>query len=165
MASSIRSGSLKVNAQIAAILDLTRNDGSVQVDDYSAIGKSVNVPSDANLLYHQKVTVTAGSNATVDLSGSLTNALGEACVFAKVYAIMIINLNTVSGDYVDVGNSNFATWLGSATDTVKVGPKGVLLVTSPVDGHTVTASTGDILKIAAPGSNNVNVHIVVLGKS
>ena len=60
--------------------------------------------------------------------------------------------------------SNFAAWLGTATDKVKIGAKGCLLLSSPVDGYVVTNSTADVLKIANPGATAIDCSVMIVGK-
>jgi len=157
---------LKISANISGKVTKSPTDGSTQIDDYTeSLARNTEIPSDANLLYHTKMTVTNGGSQNIDLSGTLEDALGQSCVFSKVYAFLIVNLNTSTGNVVRVGNSNWATWLGSATDYVVVGPKGHLCLSSPVDGYAVTASTADILTIANPGGTSINIRVVIVGKS
>lgn len=54
--------------------------------------------------------------------------------------------------------------MANATDIVHVGPGGILILTSPVDGYAVTAATGDILKIDS-GAATINYTIVIWGRS
>jgi len=138
-------------------------DGSVQVENFF-LSFAPTVPSDTALFFHNKYAISGSGNQSIDLSGALTDLLGQSSVFTVVYGFCVINLNATPGDTIEVGNSNFAAWLGSATDKVVVGPTGCLFLFSGVGGYIVTASSADIFKIANPGSNSINVSVGILGK-
>ena len=160
--------SVAISADIVGVLTQTHTDGTIQKDVHTGQGTSV-TPSDANILYHTKVTITGSGSSTFDLSGALTNALGNAAVFSKVYAIKIENLATTTGKNIRVGNAGtgtgFYTWADAETSYVTVGASGVFLLASCVDGYAVTATTGDILKLANPGGSSIDVEVTILGKS
>lgn len=62
------------------------------------------------------------------------------------------NLDTDTGDHLLIGgaaSNQFINWVGDATDKVKLGADGIILIVSPVDGFAITASTGDLLKVEA----------------
>ena len=145
-----------------ALLTKTVADGGVITDNTKL--SSGNQPSDATIFYHDRLTVTNGSNQSLDLYGTLTDQLGNTITFAKVYGFLVVNRSTTSGDVLHVGNSNFAAYLGSATDYVIVGPGGFFMLNNPLFGYTVTTSTADIFKIANPGANNISIDIGIIGK-
>lgn len=112
--------------------------------------------------------VAASSSENLDLAGgSLTDDLNNALTFATVKAILVKahddNVNDVvvgAGTNPIVGGPFGADGSGS----VKVKPGGVFLWVAPKTGLTVTASTGDILKVANGGSGSaINYDIVILG--
>ena len=154
-------------AILHATTSKTLTDGSTQTDPLSeAQSRNVYVPSDATILYHNKFTITAAGNQQFDLSGTLKDALGQNAIYTKVYGLLVSNLDTTVGDFIWVGGggTNFETWLGATGDKIKVGPKGVLYLMSPVDGYVVTATSADILEISAPGANNIDIYVAILGK-
>jgi hypothetical protein len=153
---------LAILASISVALSDSKTDGTV----YTGTPKLVNnnLPADAAIVYHGKLTVAAGNNQSLDLSGVLTDSFGNLVTFAKVYAVLVSNLNTITGNALEIGNSNFSTWLGTATDKIKIGPKGCLLLSSPVDGYVVTNSTGDTFKIANPGATAIDCSVLIVGK-
>ena len=115
-----------------------------------------------NKVYSASLTFTG--TQSIDLSGSLVDALGNAVVFTKVKSVVIEVTTQSAGQYLLVGGdaNAFADWLAAANNKVKIGPGGVLAITSPVDGFTVTAATGDILKLDA-GANTLTVNIEITG--
>lgn len=122
----------------------------------------------ADRLYQARLTLSTSGTTSLDLSGSLTDDLGQTTVFAKVKGIAIYNRETTAGLALVIGgNANpLSTIFSDASDEVKVGPGGMFLLTSPVDGYAVTAGTGDILDITNPsGSSTVSFDIVIWGTS
>ncbi len=137
-------------------------DGSTQINDFF-LSFAPTVPSDTTIWFHNIYTIASAGSQTLDLSGALTDLLGQSCVFTKLYGMLIVNTATVAGTLIHVGNSNFAAFLGSATDLIKVGPNGGLFLFRD-DGYTVTNSTADILTIAVPGGAGVDVKVGLIGK-
>lgn len=121
----------------------------------------------ADLLWWDTRTLTATSE-DLDLAGSLLDPLSQAAMtFAKIKGIFIENTSTTSTEILIVGGAaanQFINWVGDASDAVKIGPKGVLLLWSPEDGYAVTADTGDLLKIDA-GSDTITYNIILIGTS
>mgnify|MGYP000488088098 CR=1 FL=1 len=55
---------------------------------------------------------------------------------------------------------------GSATHTVALPPGGNLILTAPASGWTVTAGTGDLLRVANSGAGtSVTFDIIIIGTS
>lgn len=139
---------------------------------------SINVPlatemqtgtsdSQSDRAYHVRATVAATSADTYDLAGTLTDAFGDTLTFVEVTAIVVYNRATTTGLTISVGGGTnaFSSWLAAANDEVKCGPSGMVVVTSPVDGHTVTAGTGDILEIDNATASSIEYDLVVIGRS
>lgn len=98
-----------------------------------------------------------------DLSGSLLDALGAACVFAKVKALLVVAAAANTGDVLVGGDANAFMFLGAAASTLTVKPGGVLCLFAPA-GYTVTAATGDILKFNVSAGTQV-FDFAILGTS
>jgi hypothetical protein len=115
----------------------------------------------ANQLYQGSLNLTAGVY-NFDLSGALTDAYGTSVAMARVKALGFQN-NSAS-NIMTLGNhatAAWATWLG-ATSTKIIRPGGWFISAAPdATGWAVTATTGDILKIAGTGTDNF--YIFVLG--
>lgn len=121
----------------------------------------------ANQLYAAQVTVPAGGNLDLDLSGGLTNFRGATITFTKVKLAV------------------FAVVAPDGTKKVWVGPQGVTNAAQlwfkgagadaaeevfrhaqhvhPDAGWTVTAGTGDKLRLANPGGADVLVDVLMVG--
>lgn len=124
----------------------------------------------ADLLFHDSRTLAQGANEDIDLDSVLVPPVGGGTFdAAEIVGFGIKNLATVAGDYITVGGAvanPFINWVSAATDEVVVGPSGVILIWSPIDGYAVTAATGDLLNVAnGSGANAITYEIVIVGRS
>ncbi|MFZ4605158.1 MAG: hypothetical protein ACOYM5_02770 [Caulobacter sp.] len=120
----------------------------------------------ADLLFSDERTLAASATENLDLAGSLTSPLGSTLTFVKVKAIMIVAAagNTNNVQVGGAASNGFTGPFADATDIVNIPPGGTLLLVHPTTGWTVTASTGDILKIAnSGGTTGVTYKVVVIG--
>jgi hypothetical protein len=111
-------------------------------------------------------TTTATTTPTdLDLAGGLTAMDGSTITMAEVVAIAIVNKSTTTSENLQIGgDANSVPIFGAVGDYAIVGPGGVFLWSSPVDGVTVTASTGDILQIAA-STGTITYDILIVGRT
>ena len=132
----------------------------------------------ADLIYTNKVTLSAASSTSIDLAGSLTDYYGATITFAKIKLIMVKNtsnaLGTPTTSTISVGGAGataFKNWITSTADdgseNVKVLVGGFLAIGSPAAaGYGVTAATADILKILNDsGASQAQYEIVIVGTS
>lgn len=122
----------------------------------------------ADLVWADINTLAASATTDVDLAGTLPGALGGTVVFVKVKAILL---------YADEGNTNnvvlggaaatqFVGPFGAATHTVAVPPGGVVVLTAPAAGWTVTAGSADFLRVAnSAAGTSVTYRLIVIGTS
>lgn len=124
--------------------------------------------SQADLVFSDERTLSASASENLDLAGTLTDAFGATITFAKIKAIMVLADAGNTNDVV-VGNAasnGFTGFFGGATHTVSVKPGGVFMIAHPGTGWTVTAGTGDILKMLnSAGTTGVTYRVVILGTS
>lgn len=122
----------------------------------------------ADLVFADERTIAASSTENLDLAGALTSPLGQTLTFVKVKTIMIV-ASSANTNNVVVGGAGSNTFIGpfaDATDKIAVPPGGILLLTHPGAGWTVTASTGDILLVGNSGSGSgVTYKVVLIGTS
>jgi hypothetical protein len=116
-----------------------------------------------DLVYHASRTLTTAASESLDLAGGITDAFGTAVTFAKVKSIVIENTSasmtlTIGGD----GTAPFETW---ASGTVLVPPLGTFALVAPGAGFTVTATTGDLLKILNSSGSSTTYKIWINGTS
>jgi hypothetical protein len=155
----------RIVAQLQATVTKTLTDESTPSHKYVK-GLYEVVPADADLLYNNRHEVGAGGAVELDLAGTLVDAIGQACVFATVYAIYIRNRSTTTTDKVHIGGDDASIPLfGAVADYLILPANGVFLVTSPIDGWTVTATSADILEISNPGGTAIDCDVAVLGKA
>lgn len=109
---------------------------------------------------------TVAVSTDIDLSGALVDALGAACVFARVKALLVVVDAASVSNLVIGGDANAALiGFGAAAHTITIRPGGVLLVFSPdATGYPITAATGDILQFAPSGASAL-FDYAVLGSS
>mgnify|MGYP001586057474 CR=1 FL=1 len=108
-----------------------------------------------------------GATEALDLAGSLTGLLGGTITFAKLCGLIIRNNATTTAFDLKVGGAAANAWYGcfdGATHIAVVPPGGFFWWFSPIDGKTVTAGTGDQLKIDS-GANTISYSILLLGRS
>jgi len=121
----------------------------------------------ANQAFSDTRTLTASSTENLDLAGSLLDAFGNTLTFTKVKALIVTASAANTNDVLVGGAASnaMATFFGDATDVVKVKPGGTLLLMAPESaGYAVTASTGDLLKIANSSSGtSVTYTIIIIG--
>jgi hypothetical protein len=118
-------------------------------------------------LFKDTRTVAASANDDLDLAGGVTDAFGRTLTFVKVREIMIIATATNTNNVVVGGGSNpFLGPFADATDKIVLAPGAQARITAPAAGWTVTAGTGDILRIAnSAGGTTVEYVIWVFGTS
>jgi hypothetical protein len=128
----------------------------------------------ADVIFQDRRTLNASTSETLDLAGgSLTGPLGDALTFVKIKAIIVSTVPPTGGalntnDVVlgGIGSNAFVGPFGATTHTIAVPPGSVTTLTNPGAGWTVTAATGDLLKVLNGGSGTtVTYDIVIVGTS
>lgn len=128
----------------------------------------------ADILWMDERTVTTGANDDLDLNGVLTNAFGATVNAVEIVAMFIINepragspANTTTLT-VGAGTNPVTGYLGGTTPTLGPIRPGnfVLFGGGNVGGFgVVTASTGDILRIANSAGASATYQIAILARS
>lgn len=123
----------------------------------------------ADRLWTDTRTLTASSSENLDLAGGLTDPYGATITFARI-RLMLVRADGGNTNNVIVGgaaSNPWATWAGGTAPTVTVPPGGCFVIAAPgTTGFTVTAATGDILKVLNSGAGtSVTYTIVLLGAS
>ena len=127
----------------------------------------------ADKVWHDERIVSSLSNDDLDLTALTTTIFGSTVTinFVKVKAILLVNTSTTSGDELRVGgagaagNAFAAPFNGDQDAVVEVGADSALLLSNKTDGWTVTAGTGDILRINNPTGNAITYQIAIIGTS
>lgn len=122
----------------------------------------------ADRIYSKTITLSASATQDIDLSGALLDPIGGSAVFVKVKAIAIRARDANTNNVVlgNAASNGFVGPFGSATHTVALPPGGNLILTAPASGWTVTAGTGDLLRVANSGAGtSVTFDIIIIGTS
>jgi hypothetical protein len=118
----------------------------------------------ATLAWSDTRTLTAAPE-NIDLSNSanaIKDGFGTPLLLTKFRELIIKNNSTTPGQVLTVSGTALNGVLGGTSPTVKIGPGGVHRFSSPIDGYTVTAGTGDTLTLD-PGANTFSYSIILLG--
>ena len=114
----------------------------------------------------QKTLTLAAAANELDIAGDLTSEADATAVSkSKVKALIIENLSVTLSDNLTVGGAAENAWEGWTTEagsTIVVPGGGALCLVAPGAGYTVTAETGDILKLD-PGAETFDVRVTLLG--
>ncbi|MBI1899747.1 MAG: hypothetical protein HYS13_01375 [Planctomycetia bacterium] len=128
--------------------------------------------SQADKLWHDSRSVGASASDDLDLTALVSTIFGSSVTinFAKVKAILIVNLSTTAGQVLRVGGAGAgqafaAPFASDAAGKVEVGPNSCLLLSHQKDGWTVTPGTGDILRVNNPNLAAVTYKIAIVGTS
>ena len=145
--------------------------------DFEAVIQMIDgtAANQADILFVDERIVASASNDDLDLAGVLSNAFGATITAAEIVAIAVINkpkatsaaANTTNLT-VGAGSNPVVGYLGGTTPTVgPIRPGGVFLLASPDAAGiaAVTASTGDILRIANSSGAAATYQILILARS
>lgn len=122
----------------------------------------------ADLMFSDTRTLSASSSEELDLAGGLSDPFGSSLTFVKVVAIMLIAAEGNTNNVVLGGaaSNGFVGPFADSSDKIAVPPGGCVLLTAPSAGWTVTAATGDLLKIAnSGGTTGVTYDLIIVGRS
>jgi hypothetical protein len=169
---------LSTAARIRVLLDLVETNTAAGVQERSSVlthaieydsGElaSGTASNQQDRVWSDLQSVTAGTPDTWDLAGTLTSELSGATVtFVEITGIWIRNKSTTTAQILEIGagSNPLLNFIKATGDAIQVGPGGVLLLTSPVDGFAVTANTGDVLTITS-ASGTIAYEIAIWGRS
>jgi hypothetical protein len=120
----------------------------------------------ADIVFSDTRTLATNTNEDLDLAGGVADVFGVTRTFVKVKAIRLkaaaANTTTL---VIGNGTNPFVGPFGSGTHTVSLAPGGEILLTAPAAGWTVTASTGDILKVTNPAGASATYDVDIIGTS
>jgi hypothetical protein len=110
-------------------------------------------------------SILASASENLDLSGTLTDRLGQPVVFTAIKAIIVRPKATnVTNLVLGAAASNAWAPLLGATGTLTLVPGFVMCLVGDVGaGYAVTAGTGDILKVANGGATDLLYDIAIVG--
>lgn len=111
-------------------------------------------------------TIADGGTLSIDLKGSLTDALGAAFTPAKLKALIIFAASDNTTSLTVGGDANHVPILSAGTTSFVLKPGGVFAFVDPsLAGVAVTAATADLIKIVNGAGAAAKVSVVVIGTS
>lgn len=120
-----------------------------------------------NILLHEKLTIAAGANQTLNLydtgGSALQDAHGNDLTMA---AIKLLYIKNTSADlYVDIfgGGANDLLIMGGTTDAMRIKPDGKVYWEDPTAAGTVTTANKNLKFTVAAGSGNAIINVVAMG--
>ena len=121
----------------------------------------------ANAVYIDYFSIAASGTLDIDLSGSLEDAHGNVLVFTAIKEILLAADSTNTNDVIlgNGGANSFLGPLGAAAHTITLKPGQRTGMTNySAAGWSVTAGTGDILRVANSSSGTaVTGAITIVG--
>jgi hypothetical protein len=147
---------VSVNAQLVTALDLGNASFPLAVSKRFAWASGSGANQALKIFSDQR---TVATTETLDLAGTLVDALGVTLTFATVKLLYFFAAAANAGN-LSVGGGNWSAWTGAAGDLVLVQPGGVFLLTAPGAGFTVTATSADVLTVAG---TNALYDVVIIG--
>jgi hypothetical protein len=124
----------------------------------------------ADRIFSDRRTLAASASESLDLAGVLLDAFGATITFARIKGLIIAAAAGNTNDVVvgAAASTPWATLLG-ATHTLTLRPGAFVAVGTGVAdavGYAVTASTGDLLKVAnSGGTTGVTYDVHIIGAS
>jgi hypothetical protein len=157
---------LQLDGSLTSALDLVTASAPTSFRQVNDLAQGVGA-NQADQIWSDQRTLSAGANEDLDLKGTLLDAFGVAFTPSKVRVLIIRASSANTNDLVLFGDANSVPFLNTAATTSNLKPGGTLVLVAPnLAGVTVTAGTGDIVQIAnGGGGTSVTYDIVVVGAS
>ena len=155
-----------VNGSFTNALDIETGISSINNSQSYTIADGTGA-NQANAVWSDTRTLSASASEEHDLAGGLTDIYGTTRTFTIIKAIFVSAAAANTNNVLVGGSASnaFVNWVESATDIVTVHPGGMMMVVAPdATGFAVTASTGDLLKVANSSSGTgVTYDIIIVG--
>jgi len=147
----------------------TATDDAIDPTNYFAWTVANGTSADqADLIFRDQRTLALSTSENLDLAGGLTSVFGATLTFVKVKMIYVKAKSTNGGNII-VGGAAANAFVGpfaDSSDKVNIPAGGLYHVADPTTGWTVTAGTGDILKIENDDGAAEGVYdIIIVGTS
>jgi len=119
----------------------------------------------ANVLFHEKLTIAQSANQTLDLyaSGALKDVFGNLLTMEAIKLLYIYNRSTSLIVSVFGGGANDLLIMGGTTDSMKVQPEGSFLWQCPTAAGIVTTANKNLYLAVSAGSGSAIIDVVALG--
>lgn len=153
---SIEASDTRTNVGLPAAstkLGVSRSPSTVFTDGSAALM--------ANLLYAGSRTLS-GSSENLDLAGVLADLYGGTITAARVKGVYIKNLSSSANLTVGAAASNAWSTFLNGTGTATLPPGAWIVAATPdASGWSVTAGTGDILKVAGTTGESYEIALLM----
>ena len=172
----VASVSIAVNATAKKSIDLSVPEAVLDAGKKVSLAFGSGV-GQADQVWWDRRSLAGAASEEIDLAGSLTNAFGATVTFANIKAIVVFNRSdqslsghTATDAEISVGGAAANEFQGpfkASGDAMKLPAGGAFVALDPAaDGWTVTAGTGDKLKVLnEDGSDEALYDIIVIGES
>jgi hypothetical protein len=120
----------------------------------------------ADSVFTATYVIGSGATQSIDLKGSLTDALGMAFTPAKLRLVKIVSKTSNTTNLTLFGDANSVPILSTLATTTTLTPGDIFFQTNrSAAGWAVTAGTGDIVKIVNAAGASAVVDVVLIGSS
>lgn len=163
--------SLVTNVGVNISAPLSNVVGLATVQAALAFAKTLQLASgtganQADAAYSREASIASAGNLSLDLKGSLLDALGAAFTPAKLKLVLVYSLPANTTDLTVFGDAASVPILSDPAATMTLKPGGLFLFFTPgAAGIAVTATTGDIVKVTNAAGASATVQIVLVGTS
>ena len=163
--------SAQVNASAFGTYTGTNGAGDVQfnfnVQDAYPIAAGT-AAGKADLMFADRRTIAASGTDVLDLAGTLADPFGVVLTFLHVKVIYVeADCGNTNNVVISPGATNpFNGPFAGTTPSIAIPPCSVALLTHEGAGWAVTASTGDLFKVANSGSGTSVIYkVLIIGAS
>ncbi len=158
---------VQFNAAVKAVLtgsgDLGTPNAEIALSGQILLANGSGVDQ-AQKIFADARSLAASATENLDLAGALTDPLGATLTFATVKGIFI-KAGAANPGNLTFGAHATAAFVGpfaDATDALTVRPGELLPLFAPGTGYTVTATTADMLKVAAAATAGTYTYEIVI---
>lgn len=135
-----------------------------------AFGTAVN---QVNLMYAERLTITATNSGTIDLFSALTDIFGDTITISEVIALVVHNRSNVADSSLDAdctitGTFVIGTLIAGTPTGVPLQSRGCLISCSPQAGITIVDGTGDSVIVTnneSGGGNTASVDVFIFART
>jgi len=112
---------------------------------------------------YSKTVTAAGAAEAFDVLGTLLSELDSSVLnFVTLCGVFVVNKSSTSTESLLIGGG--ANPVAEFANARELGPGGLFVWFSPIDGTAPVAATGDIITID-PGPDTITFDIMLLGRS
>lgn len=166
MAASVTSQvNLQVSAQYSNTVGLQDVVAPLSLMKTVALANGVGAQQ-ADKVFSAQYSIATGATQSIDVVGSLTDAMGVAFTPARIKALYIGSAAANTTNLTLFGDAASVPFLNTAATTITLRPGGAILLCNPdATAFAVTATTADIIKIVNAAGATAVVDVVIIGCS